>query len=204
MFLQLKNLSGVEFPILGLGRVKAHSSDQFFYDIHPEQFTSRRGPNIGTALAAQAAAGNIYYQFVLEASDYGAGRVGVKTLHVSYAAGDFTAEDVSQVFTDSTALPAGAMLLQAHLDVHAVVDDATATVSAAVVKSGYDSDDDAFDASENVLANATRRQLTTLAVGSDIGGKKLSLTLTLTDGNVDTLNAGDLELAVSYIVVPTL
>jgi hypothetical protein len=202
MFAQVYNISGVKHVVPNFGHIATHTSVQLFRDISPEQFTSRRGPSIGEALAALKAAGKIDYQFVMESSDYGAGRVGVKCLRVTHARGHFTDADTSQVLTDDVALPAGAVLLQAHLNVHTVV--AGGAVSAAVVKSGHDSDDDAFDASENVFANATRRQLTTLAVGSDIGGKKLSLTLATTNGNVADLTAGDLELVVLYAVVPTL
>ena len=105
MYCQLYNLSGSALKLPGLGNIAAHARAQRFYDITPEQFTSRRGPNVGEALRREKAAGNVDYNFVLEAGDYGAGRVGVKTLVASFARGSFSEGDTSQVFTDDDALP---------------------------------------------------------------------------------------------------
>ena len=77
-------------------------------------------------------------------------------------------------------------------------------MSAAVVKCGHADDDDAFDASENILAGASRRQLTTLAAGNDIGGVGIQMTITTTDGNLDDLTQGNIELIVLYAIAPTL
>lgn len=201
MYLKVLNLSGAEVVLPGVGTFKSHSSPQYVQDLVSGFFSTREGGvNAAEVLRAAKAAGTIDYQFVGDAFDVG--KLFVKSLRVSYARGSFTEAATSQVFTDDEALPAGAMLMQAHLDVHTIVSGGA--VSAAITKSGHDSDDDAFDASENIFAGATRRQLTTLAVGSDIGGKKLALTFATTDGNVSALTAGDVELVVLYAIVPTL
>ena len=202
MKLQLYNLVGTSLKQEpGLPIIAEHANVQTFENVPSCWFDNQMGTFPAKRLREMADAGDLDYQFVLDAWD--AGRIGVKRLKLTYARGHFTAADVSQVFEDDVALPAGAMLLQAHLDVHTVVDDATATITAASVKCGHEDDDDAFDAAEDVLAGATRRQLTTGAVGLDIGSKKLSMTLTA-DGNISTLSQGSLELVVTYVVVPTL
>lgn len=207
MYVQLYNLSGAKQKIQGIpGEIAAHADVQRFRDISCEAFSHEDGVKVSEHLAKAKAAGLIDYQLVLEAEDYGCGLVGTKVLTVDVvrggARGGSLEADTSQVFLDDDALPVGALFLNAHLDVHTLL--AGGAVSAAVVKSGYDSDDDAFDASENVFANATRRQLTTLTLGTDIGGKKLSLTLTTTDGNVNDLTAGKLSLVVNYLLNPAL
>lgn len=207
MYLQLYNLSGAKQKIQGVpGEIAAHANVQRFNDISCEAFSHEDGIKVSEHLANAKAAGKIDYQFVLEAKDYGCGLIGTKVLTVDVANGGVRGgsleADTSQIFSDDDALPAGALFLNAHLDVHTVLSGGA--VSAAVVKSGHDSDDDAFDASENVFANATRRQLTTLTLGTDIGGKKLYLTLTTTDGNVDDLTAGKISLVVNYLLNPTL
>lgn len=207
MYVQLYNLSGAKQKIQGIpGEIAAHADVQRFYDISCEAFSHEDGVKVSKHLAKAKAAGLIDFQFVLEAEDYGCGLIGTKVLVVDIAHGGVRGgsleADTSQVFTDDDALPAGAIYLNAHLDVHTILSGGA--VSAAVVKSGYDTDDDAFDASENVFANATRRVLALLAAGTDIGGKKLALTLTTTDGDVNALTAGKLSLVVNYLLNPEL
>lgn len=203
MYLKLLNLSGAALVLPGVGSFQSHASPQYVQDIDASDYTSSRcgGVNAAEVLRAAKAAGTIDYQLVLEAFD--AGKVDVKSLRVSYARGHLDGAS-PQTFTDNEALPVGAMLLQAHLNVRELV--AGGAISAAVVASGYTGSTSAFNASENVFTGATlsRRQLTTLAVGSDISGKVLTLVITATDADVSAATAGDLELSVLYAVVPAL
>ena len=204
MYLQLYNISGLKQRIQGVpGEIAAHANVQRFQDISCESFSHEDGVKVSKHLAKAKAAGLIDYQFVLEADDYGCGLVGTKTLVVAFSRGHFTVADLSQTFTDDDALPLGATFLNAHLDVHEICTGGA--VSANTVACGYASDVDAFDLTENVLAGATRRTLTsTIAAGADIGGKQLQIVMTTVDGNVSALTQGKIELVVNYLLNPTL
>jgi hypothetical protein len=201
MKLQVYNFTGA--PILdvpGVPPIAAHSGVQIFEGLTPDTFSFDKGPALAKGLYDLEAAGSIEYQFVCDA--YDVGKTGTKRLRVSFDKGSFTAEDVSQAFTDDVALPVGATLINAKLIVHEVV--ASGDVSAAVVASGIVGTANLFDASENILAGVTERALTSGTVASDISGAKIRLTITLTDDDVVNLTAGDIELVVNYIVCPVI
>ena len=200
MKLLVRNLTGKRYPIPSVGTLAAHSDWQTILDFNRGSDFSfySHGENAAERLRALEVGGEIEYQFVLDASDVG--QVGVMKLTVRPS--DLTTAGLVQAFTLPVEFPAGAMLLSAQLNVHEAV--AGGAIATAVVASGLYGLGTAFDASEDVAATLTRRHLTASAVGTDISGGKLMLTLTTTVGNVNEATAGNLTLFVSYQVVPAL
>ncbi len=203
MLLQVYNLSGaaiLDKP--GVPPLAAHANVQTFAGLDPGQvFSFAAGPCMAQALKELKDAGDIDYQIVPEARDYGC--VGVKKLVVDFDRGHFTGiAETTNTFTDDVALPEGAVLINAKLIVHTVLSGGS--VSAAVVASGVVGSTSLLDASENVFAGATERALTAGTVASAISGKKLTLALTLTDDDIENLEAGKLELVVTFVVAPVI
>ena len=198
---KITNSSGVKIPVNGLGTILAHGVEQIFSDRPQGDFTESRGEmGVNAQLKRLADFGDLTYKYALEATDVSQGLVGDLSLDVSFAAGDFTEAATSQDFAGVVEFPTGAMFLAAFLDVGETLEGSD--VSAAEVAAGYTGATSAFDADADVLSAAARLPLTDLTVGTDLGGKSLTLSVTTTDDDVSNLTQGILRLVVIYSVLP--
>ena len=198
MKLYVQNFTGQRLPIPGVGTLQARTSRHLFIDIDSgDDFsTYEHGINAAAALKSLKASGKIDFEYVLEDSDQG--KTGLAHLTVDFARGDLAVADVTATFTSPLVLPAGAILLNAYLDVHTLF--AGGAVSAVAADCGVDGIGDAFGAATDVLAAPGRFAQTDLAATSDLGGMVLSLTLNSTDGDLADLVQGKATLYVTYQV----
>lgn len=201
MYVQIYNRSSLRFPLPGVGDIAAHAAVQRFRGTYADFFSFRDGTNGAEELARVKAAGIIDYQFVLDDADYGRG-LAVKTLRASFAIGSFAVDDTTADIVDDDAFPAGAILLEAHLDVHQICTGGG--VTALEAGTGTDVTCPLFDVTQNIYAGATTRPLLDAPVGQKIGGHKLKMSLIATDGDLSELTQGNVELVVSYWIVPVL
>lgn len=201
---QVYNLSGVVQRIPGGGSLTTASTVQYITNLSDGFFNNKRATSGASSLLAKKASGLLDFQYVRESHEVGFH--GLKKLHLTYARSHFNVASTSTTLTDDCAFPAGAVVTKAWLQVHTALTGGS--VSAVVAKCGLDSDDDAFDASEDVYTGATVRQLTATGtlgvVGGHVGGLKLMVTLTSTGANLAALTAGDIELWVDYTIAAAL